>query len=407
MIPGQTITYSLLNGQIDSGIYYDEIEAFGQKQIALMDKSYGNLVDRFQSYCENYLPEQPPSRGTLLFEALMLGMFWNIYGGFAKGSSDKSILLLNHAAHRRQKGGISRKYADFLRAGFAYMLLESSGNQHQFLFLDNEGLRKLIRWMQATGEFHREAKRLSDWLSFFESESRTYTFINICILRGFAAAFKTESQQVLGKYTMNVDRFIKTVKHDNKLREDKISILRQRSEYHLNMLGAFIYNLELRNEFLKTKKKTVLLPACMKARQSSACRAMAGKSGQTCTGCTKDCQVNQLSQLGLQYNFSVEIVLHSSDVSASDQFSETDTGFVGVACAASVIAGGLELMNKRIPAQCVLLDHCGCRHWSRKPETTSLNINELMFRIGISTISEINEKRTLDKKTPESAVFAA
>jgi len=404
MNPNQTITYSLLNGQNDSGIYYDEIEAFGHKQLARMDKSYGVLVDRFQSYSENYLPEQPPSRRALLFEALMLGMFWNIYGGFAKGSSPKSILLLNHAANWRQKGGISRKYADFLRAGLAYRLLESSGNQHQFLFPDNEGLQKLIRWMMATGEFHREAKRFSDWLSFFESESRTYTFINICILRGFSAAFTTDSLNVLGKYTTNVDRFIKAVKPENKPREDKISIMRRRSEYHLNMLGAFIYNLELRDEFLKTNKKTVLLPACMKARQSSACRAITGKSGQTCTGCTKDCQVNQLRQLGLKYNFAVEIVQHSSDISASDQFSQTDTGFVGVACAASVIAGGLELMNKGIPAQCVLLDHCGCRHWSRKPETTSLNINELLFRVGIK---ELKENQASDKKKPESAVIAA
>lgn len=374
--------YSLSTTNENSENYYVDIDRFGNCLLGEMEKRYGTLAGHFTNYIKNSRMEEIQGREIYLFEALMLGVFWNIYGGYAAGTGNMAAGLMKHAALLRRQGGFRRKVADTLRGVLAYKLLEKPETEDFFLFPDTQGLKKLISWMEATGEFHREAKRFSVWLDFFESESRTYTFINICILRGFAAWFKTESLLKLGPYTVGVNPFVRKVQQGYEFREDKISVNRQRIEYHLNMFGAFVYNRAMRSEFMKCDEKIVLLPACMIAHASDKCKATSGGFGGKCAGCSSTCAVNKIRLLGQKYGFKIEIVRHSSELSVSKSSTPAGTGYIGVACAATVIVGGLELRDKGIPAQCVLLNHCGCRHWSREPITTSLNINELLYRAG-------------------------
>jgi hypothetical protein len=194
------------------------------------------------------------------------------------------------------------------------------------------------------------------------------------------------------------------VQQGYKFREDKISVNRQRIEYHLNMLGAFVYNRAMRPEFMKCEERIVLLPACMKAHPADKCKSTSGGFGERCTGCTSSCPVNKIRLLGQEYDFDVEIVSHSSELSVSKTSTPAGTGYIGVACAATVIAGGLELRDKGIPAQCVLLNHCGCRHWYREPITTSLNINELLYRAGIT---EKANEQPINEEAFEPEIIAA
>jgi uncharacterized protein len=404
MNPIKPLVYSLTATNKDPENYYGDIDRFGNYLLGEMEKRYGALGDRLTTFIKNSRPEETQPREIYLFEALMLGVFWNVYGGFAAGTGKKAAGLMKHAALLRRQGGLRRKVADTLRGVVAYKLLEKPENGNYFLFPDTDGLKKLISWMEATGEFHREAKRFSTWLEFFESESKTYTFINICILRGFAAWFKTESLLILGPYTVGVSTFIRKVQQGYKFREDKISVNRQRIEYHLNMLGAFVYNRAMRPEFMKCEERIVLLPACMKAHPADKCKAATGGFGERCTGCRSSCPVNKIRLLGQKYDFDVEIVSHSSELSVSKTSTPAGTGYIGVACAATVIAGGLELRDKGIPAQCVMLNHCGCRHWNREPITTSLNINELLYRAGIT---EKANEQPINEEAFEPEIIAA
>jgi uncharacterized protein len=400
MKPNQAITYSLSGNENDSVNYYNDIARFGDNLLPKLEESLGVLINRLIEYiCDNNI-EQARSREIYLFEALMLGTFWNVYGGYASGTDKSSVRLMHHTAQLRKHGGLKRRFADTIRAGFAYRLLEKSDNSGLFLFPDTANLRKLINWMQATGEFQREAARFSNWLSFFETETSTYTFINICIIRGFASTFKKESKEILGKYTQHVDRFVNRTIPGRLFREDKISVNRLRVEYHLNMLGAYIYNRALFDEFITTERKVVLLPACMKAKPPQSCKASGSGLGETCAGCSESCMINRITQTGRKYHFKVEIVKHSSDISLGKQNIPPGTGLVGVACVATVISGGLELVNNSIPAQCVLLDHCGCKHWCNKPVATSVNIPELLNRLGINTGKEtsINPGKKIENK---------
>ncbi|MBK6963094.1 MAG: DUF116 domain-containing protein [Bacteroidales bacterium] len=382
----KTMVYSLSGTNGNSENYYTDIDKFGTYLLGEMDRKTGPLADRYSSFISNTFKQEIPSREIVLFEALMLGVFWNTYGGFAAGTGKLAGGFMLHTANLRRQGGIRRKYADVTRGIFAYRLLEKPENSNAFLFPDTTGLKKLILWMEATGEFHHEAKVFSRWLGFFESESRTYTFINICILRGIATWFKTESLLILGPYTDGVNGFLREAKKGMRFREYKISVIRQRIEYHLNMLGAFVYNSSMRNEFLNCREKVVLLPACMKARASHNCKSLHKDGSETCTGCTNECQVNRIRLLGLVHDFNVEIIGHSSEIMVNKKYGQSGTGIIGVACAATVIAGGLQLTDKGIAAQCVLLNHCGCRHWGKETVATSIDINELLFRAGVSKL---------------------
>lgn len=404
MNPSQVTTYSLLRDKNDPGNYYDDIDEFGEYMLGQMEESLGPLTDRFILFINKNSIEEARPREIYLFESLMLGMFWNLYGSFAAGTSNMSIRTMSFTARLRIKGGIRRDFADILRAGLAYQLLVKKSNGILFLFPDTANLQKLVDWMQATGEFHREAKRFSNWLKFFKSENGITTFRDISISVSFASGFTIESLNTLGRYTQGVDRFVQDVKQTRRFREDKLSVIRPRGEYHLNMLGAFIYNRALRPAFLKSSEKVILLPSCMKAESASGCRAYNGTRGEMCAGCTKNCPVNQIRQMGIEYNFSVVIVAHSSDLSVTGKSDPAQTGFVGVACAATVIAGGLVLTEKGFPAQCVMLDQCGCRHWCHKAVTTHLNLSELLFRTGVI---EAKEAETINHEKSGQKVIAA
>ncbi|MFH1121158.1 MAG: DUF116 domain-containing protein [Bacteroidota bacterium] len=382
MKPFGGITYSLDENGTDSSGYYTAITSFGEYLIPKMEKALGLITDGMAGYIEKSKPEKSCSREIYLFEALMLGTFWNIYGGFAAGTSRYPVSLMKHSALIRSKGGFSRRWADLIRAGLAFRLLEKKSNAGLFLFPCIAGLEKLIQWMDATGEFNREAGRFRKWLDFFRQENEAFTFVNLSKIRIFALEFSHESEKHLGKFTRNVDQFIAVTSIRRYFREDKISVSRRKAEYHLNMLGAFIYNRALRSDFLKSTQKIVLLPACMKANPRGTCRAIQGCLGEICSGCTNHCLINRIHHLGKKSHFNVVIVKHSSDISLSKHEIPDGCGLIGVACVPAVIAGGLELLDKSVPAQCVLLDHSGCRHWSSQTIPTSLNLSELLERAG-------------------------
>lgn len=366
-----------------SGNYRETLEAFARFMRSEMENRLGSFISHFMSFQEQHGEASGEDREVFLFEALMLGVFWNTYGGYAAGTGNNAISLMQQTAALRSRGGLKRKTAELLRGALAYRLLEKPSDRSRFLFPDPKGLARLIAWMKATGEFHREAARMETWRNFLEHMGDTYAFVTLSVFRGFARWFSHESLLVLGPFTEGVTRFVAAAANAYPLREDKISVLRSRTEYHLNMLGADIYNRAMKSMFDTCAGKIVLLPACMKLNGGKNCKSVIRDGSEVCTGCTSACSINEIRKLGKKHNFGVEIIRHSSALTAGKSFKRSGTAFVGVACAATVIAGGLELRKHAVPAQCVLLNHSGCRHWCNKPVATSLNIDELMQRLGI------------------------
>ena len=70
---------------------------------------------------------------------------------------------------------------------------------------------------------------------------------------------------------------------------------------------------------------------------------------------------------------------HASDLSLWVKRPGTQTkGVVSVDCLTTLVGGGWELKRYGVPAQCVLLDYCGCKkHWHPEGIQTDLDIQEM------------------------------
>ena len=70
------------------------------------------------------------------------------------------------------------------------------------------------------------------------------------------------------------------------MKEDVIFSARPRVEYHLNMVGAEIMNRAFRDDFMKTKRKAVILQACMRYFPKPQCKARSNGLSCECAECT-------------------------------------------------------------------------------------------------------------------------
>ena len=77
--------------------------------------------------------------------------------------------------------------------------------------------------------------------------------------------------------------------------------------------------------------------------------------------------------------FEVYIIPHASDLSLwSSNGNGHQRGVIASACVTTLVEGGWELKRYDVPAQCVLLDYCGCKkHWHQEGIQTALNVREL------------------------------
>jgi hypothetical protein len=145
------------------------------------------------------------------------------------------------------------------------------------------------------------------------------------------------------------------------------------------MVGAEIMNRAFRDDFLRSEQKTILVPGCMRLRSVKECAGTKTPDGLRCSGCEPKCRVNQLRQLGLRQSFDVVVIPHSSDLSRwAPRPGEPVTGVVASACLSVLVQGGWELKRYAVPAQCVVLDYCGCKkHWHSTGIPTRLSVAEL------------------------------
>ncbi len=222
--------------------------------------------------------------------------------------------------------------------------------------------------------YPEETLPLENWLKFLTSK-RNDQDIFLKIAEQHALAFSKIAKEKLGIYTENVERFIEINKQKYASRNDRVYCLRSEAEYHLNMIGAEILNREYRNEFLRTKRRIVLLPTCMQI-SSLKCQAKNSK----CMLCNKHCNIFGITTELEKQKIETILIPHSSEFSGSLKHWQNDpeVGLVGVACVLNLLKGGFELRKSNIPSQCVALDFCGCtKHWDNGGTPTKLNIGRL------------------------------
>lgn len=384
----EIITYSLYKNDINSDEYYENISIFTDKVIDEICIHTHTCMKDFKNFIAKNSMDEVMSDIEYYLELLTLGVLWEIYINKAITLNKVPKIILIKLYKLRNFKGI-KKGTDYFRGILETLFLNKESNENIDLTLDN--LIKLIDWLSATGEFNQEVKRLKIWSNYLSTKSEEEVSNTIQVLTNLAKWFEIKSEEYLSIYTENVNKFHERTYKSYKFREDYIYCGRKRVEYHLNMVGAEMMNRDYREEFLKTKEKRLLLPACIRLNYDYNCKAIKIKDGYLCKNCSKSCKVNQYTKLGEKYNFKVYIIPHESSSFKKEKIETGHIGIIGVACVLNLISGGLKAKNLGFVPQCVLLDYCGCKsHWHKEGIVTDMNTNRLLYTVGVKGDKFIN-----------------
>jgi hypothetical protein len=376
----ELITYSIKNELKNSQLYYQEVRTFTEIVIAKSVDSLMPIANEYMEYIQLYKLEPLREMEEYILELLSFGVLWKVYAAKALQVKRAPFVTMSQMGEWRKKHQWTKPAIDFVRGIFLTMFLLPRKVEVQRTNIPTlEQVDHVCKWFEATGEFREQALRFIRWRAFWgtkKPEELTKIFSKI---RAFTKWFEESSEIVLGKYTGNVDNFIQHSQQHYQWREDQISCMRNRLEYHLNMVGAELMNQAFKTEFDASQIKAVLVPGCMRENPNDECKAVRVKEGLICQGCVSSCHVNQLREMGKKNNFDVYIIPHASDLSLwSPKKDQPKRGVVASACVTTLVEGGWELKRYDVPAQCVLLDFCGCKkHWHKKGFPTELNIREL------------------------------
>lgn len=383
----ETITYSLSTTQSNSDSYYHAVANFTDEVILKM-QIHNTIVANFQEHLRINCYEEPRTSLEYHLELLALGTLWYTYSRAALDLDDLPHHLLTTLVHFRHQNTLFKPGIDALRGilGTLFLNSENSDQGIASFHMPLEKLAQLLKWLEATGEFQQDVQRFSLWYNYFSLLPPETVVSHLTSVLALALWFTEHSLEALGCFTVHVESFLHDIHPSYRWREDRIFCGRERVEYHLNMVGAEMMNRAFRPRFLHTESKELLLPACMRAHPAKECQACVTADGTRCSSCTPGCNVHALTQLGSQWGFGVCLIDHESSLNASLMArwaNQQTTGVIGVACVLNLLGGGWKLRAAGIPAQCILLDYCGCKnHWHPEGVTTELNTAQLKQVLG-------------------------
>ncbi|HTY36643.1 MAG TPA: DUF116 domain-containing protein [Bacteroidota bacterium] len=380
------ITYSLEADGIPASSYYRDISDFTDVVLEEARDTLEPTARALRSYIQTYQLEEPRSLEEYVFELLDLGTLWRVYSPRALSVRIAPYRILSTLAEWRKKHQNIKPAIDVLR-GFliSFFLLPSTRTDIINRSPTIHDLERLIAWLEATGDLREDAIRFIRWQAYLSLQPPKRVREVLCEAIRFSEWFESASLGTLGRYTQNVDSFVALREDHYRWREDRITCMKTRVEYHVNMVGAEIMNRSFRSGFLFSQRKSVLLPGCMRSHPDGACKALKTREGLVCSACTPACPTHQLHSMGKKHGFDVFVLPHASDVTVwVSKPGMESKGVVGVACLSTLVGGGWELKRYGVPAQCVVLNNCGCKkHWHREGIPTSIDLREMKRIIGI------------------------
>lgn len=375
-----TITYSLKLDHMNSGDYYNEIEIFTDEVLSKSSESIKPISIEFLKFIKKYDLEEVRQIEEYILELISFGVLWHTYAHVALSVKYAPFILMARMFEWRKKHKLIKPVIDVLRGILLtiFFLPEKTINRQVGVPTLAE-VDHVCKWFEATGEFREQALRFIRWRTYWEILNEKELVKVFSEIENFTQWFMYRCEHVLGKYTSKVNKFLAESMKKYKWREDRISCTRTRLEYHLNMVGAELMNRAFNKEFIETDEIFVLLPGCVRKHNNNSCQAKRTKKGLLCSDCEASCRVNVLRQIGIKERFEVYIIPHASDLSLwSPKPGTSKKGVIASACVTTLVEGGWELKRYGVPAQCVLLDYCGCKkHWHAQGLTTALNVSEL------------------------------
>jgi uncharacterized protein len=381
--------YDLRLSEGTSRRFYGDVAAFSARVVGEIESRAAAALDGYARYVSDALGEADRSRGEYGLELLTLGMALQIYSGVAAATPGWVIALARDLYGLRRRSPRMKPALDFARAGLFELFMQRKaragrGGVPGTTQRDTNSyamLPRLIEWLQATGEFKQEARRLDNWRGYLgqlaPDEAEDWVATSVSLFDWF----RREAEDTLGRYTTGVAGFLETTYAARFWREDQIFCGRQPVEYHLGMVASEVMNDGLRDAFNRKSKKVLLVPTCMRGARGDDCKAVVRGLDIRCAGCDPECAVNRISKRMRAEGVQVFMVPHSSGFSRWLERWQNDptVGVAAVACMMNILAGGYEMRARGIASQCVPLDYPGCKkHWTQDGVSTGANEERLV-----------------------------
>lgn len=372
------VTYNLQQKQQNSDDYYKRIEQLAETISKQLTLHFQKELEDFEEYIRDQQIETLRSREEYGLELLMLGVYNSLYQPAAQQLKKWQETLLTHVVSMRQKTHLQKPFYSKLKGILTTKYLVKDMQNHSNPNYASTSLKQLISYLKASGEFEEAVARLNHWHAFLSlSPSKETQLLKKCTKE--AQQFEYLCEIHLKEYLPNVTTHLEKCRQTHKGREDYLWIQSQPVMYYLNMVGAEILNTAFRNSFQQAKEHYIFLPACMTYQNPGQCQRKETAKGYLCQQCTKQCPINQVTQLGKKYGAHTIIVEHGSDLYKTKvQGPSLEKGVIGVACVLNLLEGGWKALQLGYVPQCVILDYCGCKqHWHEEGITTTINCKRL------------------------------
>ena len=368
------ITYSLKADSANSDEYHQVISTFAETWLTQTLPDVTDLVTGFRGFQQDR-SDLDRSDAEYAFELLALGVLLQEYSREITHTPRWQKWVMPRLVAIQSKVAKLEKGIKALRGWLGWKAGQASGVER-----NGDLIGLLIDWLRANDEAVK-AGRFTEWREYFQPQGERFIRSTLTRCLDLAGEFEASSRETLGRYTENVERFLREEAPQHRRRYDARLLSRTRLEYHLGMLGTEILNRSFRQRFTDTKRKMVIVPPCMCA-PAETCQAVETPFGAQCQACTPGCRVNQLTKLGEKRGFAVTMIPDDVKVFHSGNGQES-IGLVGISCALTNWNGGWEAGAAGIPAQGLLLDYVGCKiHWDKLGIPTDTNVKRLQEILG-------------------------
>jgi hypothetical protein len=351
------LPYNLKAGGNNSGTFYKRLEEFTELVLERGNNHLKSFLDDYRAYCND-----DSNMEDALLDFLIIGVLYNEYSGIEISFLNLKVSVLCFLFSLRKQHPVIKRYTDITRGKLASRWLGNKPRR-KCGYTGND-FKNFILFLKGTCEFKEDLKRISRVQNFMSHQTENFSQQFMDNIVRFAEWFACTANEWLGSYTDKVDHFWANNSSLYHGKEDYFFCGRSEKEYHLNMVGAALMNRSLSNSFQKTTKKVLLLPTCM--ADSMDCKAVFKGKDLTCSHCSPNCRISQVTNNMKKEGIQTVLIQHSSKFSQwlKPWANQKDTGLIGVACILNLLMGGFEMKRLNIPSQCVFLDHCGCKkHW--------------------------------------------
>ncbi len=379
------LTYNL-EKEITGKDYYTHIQKFVDEFINDLPKGFKSILGDYKLFVTGNKIEDLRTNYEYIYDLLFIGVAYKTYLPNALRINKLKTIIFTKLIKLRKVNGYTKEVSDRIRGILTTWFLSETQIPDEFYNIDND-FELLEMWLEATNEFKEEVKRFRIFINYLKQKDEYEKEEIVDKLIKVTDSFIEKGEKELSVYTKNVNKFIEEKINNYKWKEDYIFCGRKEVEYHLSMVGAELLNRAFKQKYKQTKKRALLLPACMREKSAELCSAKKMGLDFLCTGCSNTCKINSIKKQVKEYDCDTYIIPHSSDFSnwLKKWKNTTEIGVIGVACPLNLMQGGLELRALNIPSQCVLLDYCGCKnHWCKEGIATGINNTQLLSTVKIA-----------------------